>query len=195
MARLEAIKLLDGENPSLASKPGELELWGFVLYARLRLQTQDASARDLYRTLKLARWLGFEDVYNQARRLTGLMTLGTTLYRSDFEALYPRPFRAQVEDACKAYGVEDNLVWAVMRQESAFKITFKKVSFGGYAIPEVEEFLNQVADDIEAYALRLNERERRIEELEAYVKKQESMTFSIVLHVIPVFCALNTHFG
>ena len=23
-------------------------------------------------------------------------------------------------------------------------ITFKKVSFGGYAIPEVEEFLNQV---------------------------------------------------
>ena len=55
-------------------------------------------------------------------------------------------------------------------------ITFKKVSFGGYAIPEVEEFLNQVADDIEAYALRLDERERRIEELEAYVKKQESMT-------------------
>ena len=33
-----------------------------------------------------------------------------------------------------------------------------------------------MADDIEAYALRLNERERRIEELEAYVKKQESMT-------------------
>ena len=32
---------------------------------------------------------------------------------------------------------------------------FKKVSFGGYAIPEVEEFLNQVADDIETYALRL----------------------------------------
>ena len=55
-------------------------------------------------------------------------------------------------------------------------VTFKKASFGGYAIPEVEEFLNQVADDIEAYALRLNERERRIEELEAYVKKQESMT-------------------
>ena len=36
-------------------------------------------------------------------------------------------------------------------------IAFKKVSFGGYAIQEVEEFLNQVADDIEAYALRRRE--------------------------------------
>lgn len=53
---------------------------------------------------------------------------------------------------------------------------FKKVSFGGYAIPEVEEFLNQIADDIEAYSLRLEEKEQRIQELEAYVKKQESMT-------------------
>ncbi|MBQ7262992.1 MAG: DivIVA domain-containing protein [Synergistaceae bacterium] len=53
---------------------------------------------------------------------------------------------------------------------------FKKVSFGGYAIPEVEDFLNQLADDLEAYALRLTERENRIHELEEYVKKQESMT-------------------
>jgi len=53
---------------------------------------------------------------------------------------------------------------------------FKKVSFGGYAIPEVEEFLNQVADDIETYALRLEESERRIQELEDLVQKQESMT-------------------
>ena len=53
---------------------------------------------------------------------------------------------------------------------------FKKVSFGGYAIPEVEDFLNQVADDLEAYALRMTERENRIRELEDYVKKQESMT-------------------
>lgn len=52
---------------------------------------------------------------------------------------------------------------------------FKKVSFGGYAIQEVEDFLNQIADDLEAYAMRLNERENRITELEEYVKKQESM--------------------
>ena len=53
---------------------------------------------------------------------------------------------------------------------------FKKVSFGGYAVQEVEDFLNQVADDFETYAMRLNERENRIRELEEYVKKQESMT-------------------
>lgn len=53
---------------------------------------------------------------------------------------------------------------------------FKKVSFGGYAIQDVEDFLNQVADDLETYALRLSERETRIHELEEYVKKQESMT-------------------
>lgn len=53
---------------------------------------------------------------------------------------------------------------------------FKKVSFGGYSVPEVEDFLNQVADDLEAYALRLNERENRIRELEEHIKKQESMT-------------------
>ena len=26
---------------------------------------------------------------------------------------------------------------------------FKKVRFGGYSVPEVEDFLNQVADDLE----------------------------------------------
>lgn len=54
--------------------------------------------------------------------------------------------------------------------------TFKKVSFGGYAVSEVEEFLNQVADDLEAYVLRIDERDNRIRELEEYVRKQESMT-------------------
>lgn len=121
IARPGVLRLLNGENPSLASKPGELESWGFLLYARLKLQAPGASARDLYRSLKLARWLGLEEAYDQARRLTGLMTAGTTLYRSDLEALYPRPFRAQVEKACATYGVEDHFVWAVMRQESAFK--------------------------------------------------------------------------
>ncbi|MCR4819395.1 MAG: DivIVA domain-containing protein [Fretibacterium sp.] len=53
---------------------------------------------------------------------------------------------------------------------------FKKVSFGGYSVPEVEDYLNQIADDLEAYALRLNERDNRIHELEEYIKKQESMT-------------------
>ena len=56
---------------------------------------------------------------------------------------------------------------------------FKKVRFGGYAIPEVEDFLNQVADDLEAYAIQIDEKDSRIAELESYVKKQEDMTDAI----------------
>ena len=56
---------------------------------------------------------------------------------------------------------------------------FRKVKFGGYSVPEVEDFLNQVADDIEAYTLQLDEKENRIQELEAFVKKQEAMTDAI----------------
>lgn len=56
---------------------------------------------------------------------------------------------------------------------------FKKAKFGGYSIPEVEDFLNQVADDLEAYALQLDEKEARIQELESYVKKKEAMDDAI----------------
>ena len=56
---------------------------------------------------------------------------------------------------------------------------FKKVRFGGYSVPEVEDFLNQVADDLETYTLQLDEKEARIQELEDYVKKQEAMNDAI----------------
>ena len=56
---------------------------------------------------------------------------------------------------------------------------FKKVRFGGYSVPEVEDFLNQVADDLEAYVTQLDEKDARIQELEAFVKKQEAMTDAI----------------
>ena len=56
---------------------------------------------------------------------------------------------------------------------------FRKVKFGGYSVPEVEDFLNQVADDIEAYTMQLDEKEARIQELETFVKKQEAMTDAI----------------
>lgn len=52
---------------------------------------------------------------------------------------------------------------------------FKKVRFGGYSVPEVEDFLNQVADDLEAYAAQIEEKDARIQELESYAKKQDSM--------------------
>lgn len=56
---------------------------------------------------------------------------------------------------------------------------FKKVRFGGYSVPEVEDFLNQVADDLEAYVSQLYEKDSKIQELEAFVKKQEAMTDAI----------------
>jgi cell division initiation protein len=55
----------------------------------------------------------------------------------------------------------------------------KKVSFGGYAISDVEEFLNQIAEDLEAYVLRQNEQQRRLFELEEVLKRQEAMKDTI----------------
>ena len=56
---------------------------------------------------------------------------------------------------------------------------FKKVRFGGYSVPEVEDFLNQVADDLEAYTMQIDEKDARIQELESFVKKQEGMNDAI----------------
>ena len=56
---------------------------------------------------------------------------------------------------------------------------FKKVRFGGYDIQEVEDFLNQLADDLDTYEKQLSEKTARVEELEGLVKKQDSMTDAI----------------
>ena len=100
-------KILDGTNPALNIKPSELEEWGFINHAYLKLSRPKATARELYRALILSKWL---------------MTSSSTLYRSDLEALYPRPFKKLVDAAGKQYGVESNFVWAIMRQESAFNV-------------------------------------------------------------------------
>lgn len=56
---------------------------------------------------------------------------------------------------------------------------FKRASFGGYAVSDVEEFLNQIAEDLEVYAFRLNEQQRRLQELEKTLKEHESMKDTI----------------
>ena len=118
-------KILNGSNPNLTLKPSELEQWGFINHAYLKLSRPKASARELYRALMLSRWLGLEESYAEARRLETLMTSTSTLYRSDLEALYPRPYKNLVDAAAKQYGVENNFVWAIMRQESAFQVSAK----------------------------------------------------------------------
>lgn len=116
------IKLLEGDHPELTSKPDLLEEWGFVVYAKLRMQRPKASGKELYRSMQLSEWLGeAEGTYSQARLLARYFTSGSTLYRKGLEYLYPRPFKKQVDLACGKYGVENNFVWSIMRQESAFQ--------------------------------------------------------------------------
>ena len=117
----QPFKLVDGENPALATKPSELEQWGFVLYARLKLSQPNATDKELYHALRLSQWLGMEESYTEARKLGALLTTGTTLYRPDLEALYPRRFRPQVQAASREFGVEEAFIWAIMKQESDFR--------------------------------------------------------------------------
>jgi len=56
---------------------------------------------------------------------------------------------------------------------------FKKVSIGGYSVTDVEEFLNQIAEDLESYVLRMNEQQRRMFELEEALKRHEAMKDTI----------------
>ena len=115
------INIIEGTNPDLTLKPSELEEFGFISNAYVKLSRPKASTRELYRSIHLSRWLGLDDTYKSARQIENLMTSRTNLYRLDLEALYPRPFKAIVDSAAKQYGVESNFVWAIMRQESAYQ--------------------------------------------------------------------------
>ena len=115
------IRIVDGTNPDLTLRATELEEFGFISNAYIKLSRPKASTRELYKAIHLAQWLGLEDAYQAARQIENLMTSRPTLYRQDLEALYPRPYRAVVEAAAKQYGTDPNFVWAIMRQESAFK--------------------------------------------------------------------------
>ena len=118
------LDLLPGPPPTLDGlKPSELERWGFVSHARRRLLLRgDLPA--LYRAARIADWLDDSlGVYAVAGRLAGEITKGPVFYREAMEFLYPRPFREIVSKAAERFSVEKNLVWAIMRQESAFNPT------------------------------------------------------------------------
>ncbi|MDR3265334.1 MAG: hypothetical protein LBT15_04910, partial [Synergistaceae bacterium] len=54
LARPDSITLLDGDPPALSSSPGPLEQWGFVYYAKLKMQRSGAKAQELYRSIALS---------------------------------------------------------------------------------------------------------------------------------------------
>ncbi|MDR1648792.1 MAG: DivIVA domain-containing protein [Synergistaceae bacterium] len=67
----------------------------------------------------------------------------------------------------------------LLTAEDIERRVFKKVSFGGYSVAEIEEFLGQIIDDVKEYASRLDVQRSRIAELEESVKKYESMEATI----------------
>ncbi|MCL1875973.1 MAG: DivIVA domain-containing protein [Synergistaceae bacterium] len=55
----------------------------------------------------------------------------------------------------------------------------KKSTFGGYVVAEVDEFLDQISEDVEIYVTRIEELERVIIQLESEQKEYEEMKDSI----------------
>ncbi len=101
-------------------KPSELERWGFITYARWNLLAL-GDAKSLFHAARLAEWSGDHlAAYSAAGRIAGELTRGPSFFRKGMEFLYPRPFLDEVKKTAERFKVEENLVWAIMRQESAF---------------------------------------------------------------------------
>lgn len=97
-----------------------LESWGFVTYARLKLE---ASGRGeaLARASWLAAWSGdFAGSVRLAERARPSLPQGLTLSSELLSLLFPKAYAPEVQEASVRFGVDPLLVWAVMRQESAF---------------------------------------------------------------------------
>ena len=109
------------EIPSeLNRSQGILEKWGFVFYAKLSL-LKEGTPSAMYRAAVLSEWLGDEaGAYSTVSSLSSTLLKNVPLPREGIRFLYPRPFKNLVESASQRFGVEGNLIWAVMRQESAF---------------------------------------------------------------------------
>jgi soluble lytic murein transglycosylase len=107
-------------GPLAGDKPSDLERWGFITYARWHLLAR-GDAKSLFRAASLAEWSGDHlAAYSAVGRIAGEITRGTSFFRKGMEYLYPRPFLKDVKKAAERFKVEENLIWSIMRQESAF---------------------------------------------------------------------------
>ena|GEM_PF-211422 len=121
LARPGALKLTDDVPASLVSQPTQLENWGFISYARILLLRDPKDAKKAFRAAQLADWLGDDaKVYSAGLTLQRFFVKNGTASRHGLRFLYPRPYYSIVSKAAERFGVEDNLVWSVMKQESAF---------------------------------------------------------------------------
>lgn len=113
-------KIQDDLPKAFKSKPSQMEEWGFVFWeSRILSQRPDPSSR--YRASQLLRWLGIYDMaYNVARPLESYIKGDKSISGKLLETLYPRPYEPEVRRSCKEFDVDPHVVWAIMRQESAF---------------------------------------------------------------------------
>lgn len=113
-------KIREGLPEELQSKPSAMEAWGFLFWeSRILSQKNTPSAR--FRASHIYEWLGnFDIAYNVVRSLEYSLKAENLYYRDLLKALYPTPFAQEVQVSCKDFNVDPHVVWAIMRQESAF---------------------------------------------------------------------------
>ena len=117
----EKLDIQPGDPPDFtSSKPTELEKWGFVSHAR-RVLLAKGNASSVYHAALLAEWMGDQQAaYSAAGRVSEQIRKGPVFYRKALSFLFPRPFFNEVTKASERFKVEDSIIWAIMRQESAF---------------------------------------------------------------------------
>ncbi len=105
---------------SLSRRETELERWGFVVHSKM-IRAGSSDPMERYNGAWLARWMEQEDeAYRAARPLEPYLVSSGDVSLEIARFLYPRPFEREVSEATGRFGVEPYLVWAIMKQESAF---------------------------------------------------------------------------
>ena len=116
----EDLPVDSGVPEELQMNPDLLETWGFVYYAILHYLDEGSQAAS-WRAARLAYWMGdSRSAYRHASRIQNSLPGGGSLSGPLMELLYPRPYREIVSEFARRFGTEENLAWAVMRQESGF---------------------------------------------------------------------------
>lgn len=112
--------VFDEAQKSLNRTETELERWGFAVHSKMkRIDSSDPNER--YNGAWLANWMGQEEeAYRAARPLASMTVGGKGFPRALACFLHPRPFRADVEAIAEKFSVEPEIVWSIMKQESAF---------------------------------------------------------------------------
>lgn len=110
----------DPQGQGLRRVETELERWGFVVHSKMK-RAGSSDPLERYNGAWLASWMGQEDEAYRAARPLASLTVGGKGFPEDLARfLHPRPFRPDVESIAERFSVEPEIVWSIMKQESAF---------------------------------------------------------------------------